>query len=120
MTAGPLLEILEQGQILIVDEMDTSIHPMMMRFIIGIIHNPELNKHGTQMIFTTHDSSTLDNTLLRPDQVWFVEKDNTQATQLYPLTDFIPRQNESLQKGYLDGRYGALPCLSELNFDENS
>jgi AAA15 family ATPase/GTPase len=118
--AGPLFEILEQGQILIVDEMDTSIHPMMMRFIIGIIHNPELNKHGTQMIFTTHDSSTLDNTLLRPDQVWFVEKDNTQATQLYPLTDFIPRQNESLQKGYLDGRYGALPCLSELNFDENS
>ncbi len=116
--AGYLNTILEKGQTLVIDEMDTSLHPMMMRFVIGIIHNQQLNRHGAQMILTTHDSSMLDNSLLRPDQIWFVEKDSLQATQLYPLTDFIPRQNESLQKGYLDGRYGALPCLSELTFVE--
>jgi len=117
--AGYLLNVLEKGQTLVIDEMDTSLHPMMMRFVIEMVHNSALNKPGTQMILTTHDSSILDNSLLRPDQIWFVEKDRLQATQLYPLTDFIERQNESLQKGYLEGRYGALPCLTQFTFDEN-
>jgi hypothetical protein len=114
--AGPLIDIFEKGRILFIDELDNSLHPSMVRFIIELIHNPKFNRNNAQVIFTTHDSSTLDNSLLRRDQVWFVEKDKQQSTQLYPLTDFKPRQNEALQKGYLEGRYGALPFISELNF----
>jgi AAA15 family ATPase/GTPase len=66
------------------------------------------------LIFTTHDTSLLDKDLFRRDQIWFVEKDRTQATRLYPLTDFSPRKNEALERGYLMGRYGALPFLSDF------
>jgi len=114
--AGPLMDILENGRILFIDELDKSLHPSMLRFIVEFIHNPKLNRHNAQIIFTTHDSSILDNSLLRRDQVWFVEKDKQQSTQLYPLTDFKPRQDETLQKGYLEGRYGALPFIGEFNF----
>jgi hypothetical protein len=114
--AGPLMDILENGRVLFIDELDKSLHPSMLRFIVELFHNPQLNRHNAQIIFTTHDSSILDNSLLRRDQVWFVEKDKQQATQLYPLTDFKPRQHEALQKGYLEGRYGALPFIGELNF----
>jgi len=116
MFAGPLMDILENGRVLFIDELDKSLHPSMLRFIVEFIHNPKLNRHNAQIIFTTHDSSILDNSLLRRDQVWFVEKDKEQSTQLYPLTDFKPRQHEALQKGYLEGRYGALPFIGELNF----
>jgi len=112
--AGPLMDILENSRILFVDELDSSLHPSMVRFIVEFIHNPKLNKHNAQIIFTIHDSSILDNSLLRRDQVWFVEKDKQQSTQLYPLTDFKPRPKESLQKGYLEGRYGALPFIGDL------
>jgi AAA15 family ATPase/GTPase len=79
-----------------------------------MFHSPELNRNGAQLIFTTHDTSLLDKDLFRRDQVWFVEKDRTQATRLYPLTDFSPRKNEALERGYLMGRYGALPFLSDF------
>ncbi|MFK5971431.1 MAG: ATP-binding protein [Candidatus Marithrix sp.] len=113
--AGPfLMDILENGKILFIDELDSSLHPSMVRFIVELIHNPKLNRHNAQIVFTTHDSSILDNNLLRRDQIWFVEKDKQQSTQLYPLTDFKPRPNEFLQKGYLEGRYGALPFIGDL------
>jgi AAA15 family ATPase/GTPase len=112
--AGPLMDILEKGRILMIDELDNSLHPSIVRFMLELIHNPQLNRHNAQIIFTTHDSSILDNNLLRRDQVWFVEKDKQQSTQLYPLTDFKPRPNESLQKGYIEGRYGALPFIGDL------
>jgi hypothetical protein len=116
---GPLMDMLVKGRILIIDEFDNSFHPMMVRFLVELFHNTTLNKGNAQIVFTTHDSSILDSTLMRRDQIWFVQKDREQATQLYPLTDFQPRSNEALQRGYLDGRYGALPCLTELNFDGN-
>jgi len=112
--AGLLSYILDNGMVLFIDELDSSLHPNMVRFIVKLIHNPKLNQHNAQIVFTTHDSSILDNNLLRRDQVWFVEKDKYQSTQLYPLTDFKPRPNESLQKGYLEGRYGALPFIGDL------
>jgi hypothetical protein len=112
--AGSLMDILENGKTLIIDELDNSLHPSIVRFMLEFIHNPKLNRHNAQIIFTTHDSSILDNSLLRRDQVWFVEKDKQQSTQLYPLTDFKPRPFESLQKGYLEGRYGALPFIGDL------
>ncbi len=117
--AGPLIEILEMGHILLVDELNNSLHPTMMQFLIRLFHNQTLNKRGAQLIFTTHDSSILDETLLRRDQIWLIEKDSEQATQLYPLTDFKPRQNEAWQRDYLEGRYGALPSIVELTFNGN-
>lgn len=114
--AGPWLDVLANGRILFVDELGTSLHPLMVRFLVGLIQNPEINRYNAQLIFTTHDTSVLDTDILRRDQIWFVEKDPEQASRLYPLSDFKPRQGEALEKGYLKGRYGALPFIGELRF----
>ncbi|RJX20741.1 MAG: ATP-binding protein [Desulforudis sp.] len=111
--AGPWLDILAQGKILFADELDTSLHPQIMRFLLSLFHASKTNQANGQLIFTTHDTSLLDQDLVRRDQVWFVEKDQANASNLYPLTDFKPRAGEALQKGYLNGRYGALPYTSE-------
>lgn len=114
--AGPILDVLQKGCILIVDELDSSLHPKMVRFLIDLIRNPALNQHQAQMIFSTHDTSLLDTELFRRDQIWFMEKDRDQASRLYPLSDFSPRKDEALEKGYLAGRYGALPIFGEVKF----
>lgn len=114
--AGPLLDVLAKGSILFVDELDTSLHPLIVRFLIKLIHNSEVNKNNAQLVFTTHDTSILDTEIFRRDQVWFVEKDDESASQLYPLTDFSPRKDEALERGYLKGRYGALPFIGEFTF----
>jgi hypothetical protein len=114
--AGPWLDVLARGRILFVDELDTSLHPLMVRFLIGLVQNSEINKHNAQLIFTTHDTSVLDTELFRRDQVWFIEKDREQTSRLYPLSDFKPRKGEALARGYLNGRYGALPFIGELRF----
>ncbi len=114
--AGPWLDVLDNGLVLFVDELDTSLHPHLVRFLLNLFHNPETNRHNAQLVFTTHDTTVLDQTLMRRDQVWFVEKDAENATRLYPLSDYKPRKGEALQKGYLYGRYGALPFPDELRF----
>lgn len=114
--AGPWLDVLENGLVFFVDELDTSLHPLLVRFLLGLLHNTETNRRNAQLVFTTHDTTVLDQTLLRRDQVWFVEKDEKNATRLYPLSDYKPRKGEALQKGYLYGRYGALPFPGELRF----
>ena len=112
--AAPLLDVLENGRILVVDELDNSLHPLMVRYLIGLLHDGENNSRNAQLVFTTHDTSLLDQEVLRRDQIWFVEKNKHNATELYPLTDFSPRKREALEKGYLLGRYGALPYIREL------
>ncbi len=112
--AGPWLDVLANGRILCVDELDTSLHPLMVRFLIELIHNQEINKHHAQLIFTTHDTSVLDMEIFRRDQIWFMEKNRENASKLYPLSDFSPRKGEALEKAYLKGRYGALPFIGEL------
>ncbi len=114
--AGPWLDVLNNGLVLFADELDTSLHPLLVRFLLNLFHNPETNRHNAQLVFTTHDTTVLDQTLMRRDQVWFVEKDAENATRLYPLSDYKPRKGEALQKGYLYGRYGALPFPGELRF----
>lgn len=109
--AGPLLDVLKNGRVLVVDELDTSLHPALMRHVLGLFHDPATNPLGAQLIFTTHDTSVLDRSLLRRDQVWFVEKDRAQQSRLYPLADFHPRKEESFGRGYLQGRYGAVPFV---------
>ena len=113
--AGPILDILKDGKILVVDELDGSLHPKMVQFLIKLFQNTSINKNNAQLIFTTHNTSLLDNELFRRDQIWFMEKDNNHASNLYPLTDFSPRKGEALERGYLMGRYGALPFFGEFN-----
>ncbi len=112
--AGPVLDILTKGLTLIVDELDTSLHTLLVRELVRLFHRPEVNTGGAQLIFTTHDTSLLDaHGLFRRDQVWFVEKDQDQASRLVALSDFSPRKNEALERGYLIGRYGGVPFLSQ-------
>lgn len=112
--AGPWLDVLAKGRILVIDELDTSLHPLLVRFLIENFHSNVTNRNDAQLIFTTHDTSILDTELFRRDQVWFVEKDRENATKLYPLSDFSPRKGEALEKWYLKGRYGALPFIGDL------
>ncbi len=114
--AGPWLEGLQHGRVFLVDELDNSLHPYMVRYLLKLIHNTETNKNGAQLIFTTHDTTILDQKIMRRDQIWFIEKDEQNGSSLYPLSDFKPRKKEALEKGYLQGRYGALPYIGEVNF----
>lgn len=110
--AGPILNILEKGLTLVVDELDTSLHTLLVRELVGLFHQPEVNASGAQLIFTTHDTSLMDAPgLFRRDQVWLVEKDRDQASTLVALSEFSPRKNEAIERGYLQGRYGGLPFL---------
>jgi uncharacterized protein len=111
--AGPVLDILSKGLTLVIDELDTSLHTLLVRELVRLFHRPEVNTSGAQLIFTTHDTSLLDAPdLFRRDQVWFVEKDRNQASTLVGLSEFSPRKNEALERGYLMGRYGGVPFLS--------
>ena len=112
-TAGAWLNVLANGEVLLVDEIDTSLHPLMTRFLVGLFHSESTNPKSAQLVFTTHDTSLLDTDVFRRDQVWFVEKSKKGSTHLYPLSDFSPRKQEALERGYLRGRYGALPILTE-------
>ena len=114
--AAPWLDVLNNGRILVIDELNNSFHSHLVRFLLKLINNSKTNKANGQLIFSTHDTSILDTKLLRRDQIWLIEKDQDKASQLYPLTDFHPRKNEVLEKGYLQGRYGALPYIGELRF----
>lgn len=108
---APMREVLEDGKILIIDELNNSLHPLLVRKLIEFFHNPEINKNNAQLIFSTHDASLLDKTLFRRDQIWFTEKNQENATTLYSLSDFKVRKEEAIGKGYLQGRYGAIPCF---------
>lgn len=111
--AGPVLDILRKGITLVIDELDTSLHTLLVRELVRMFHRPQVNTGGAQLIFTTHDTSLLDAAgLFRRDQVWFVEKDADQASELVSLSEFSPRKNEALERGYLIGRYGGIPFLS--------
>jgi len=113
--AGPWLDTLENGHILIIDELHDNLHPLMVKFLVGLFHNPETNPKNAQLIFTTHDTSILNQEVFRRDQIWFCEKNQGQNTTVYPLTDFSPRKSvENLERGYLSGRYGALPYLKNI------
>lgn len=111
--AGPWLDILENGYTVCIDELDTSMHPMMVRELLRLVFSEQENPHGAQILFTTHNPLLLDTTLLRRDQIWFTEKDDKGSSHLYPLTDFSPRKEESLVRGYMTGRYGAIPFIPE-------
>lgn len=108
---GPWIDILEEGYTVLVDELETSLHPLLVCELLNLVFCNETNPKGAQIVFSTHNPALLDTTLMRRDQIWFTEKSPAGSTHLYPLTDYQPRKNEALAKGYLAGRYGAVPYL---------
>jgi hypothetical protein len=110
---GPILDALDTGSVLLIDELETSLHPKLQRELVRIFNLPELNPKGAQFIFTTHNTNLLDLELLRRDQIWFTEKSAEGATRLFPLTDYKPRTNQNIEAAYLGGRFGAIPFLDD-------
>lgn len=100
---------LDSGAPLVIDELDASLHTLASAAVLQLFCSPETNSNGAQLIATTHDTNLMDWDGLRRDQIWFTEKDDAGATLLYPLTDIRTRGNDDLEKGYLQGRYGAVP-----------
>lgn len=108
------------GSTLVVDELDAKIHPLLLKYIIGLFSNPEINKRGSQLIFTSHDLSTMNSDVFRRDEIWFIAKGKDQASKIYSLVEFksedgrIERKDARYDKRYLEGRYGADPYLRKI------
>ena len=113
--AGPWVDSLANGYVLFIDELHDNLHPRLVQFLVQLFHSSETNPKNAQLIFTTHETSILNQEVFRRDQIWFCEKGEDQATTIYPLTDFSPRKGrENLELAYLSGRYGALPYVRPL------
>lgn len=110
---GPWTDILDNGYTVFIDEIEASLHPILVRELLRLLLCNENNTKGAQVVFTTHNPVLLEGNLLRRDQIWFTEKTSAGATRLYPLTDYQPRKDEALAKGYLAGRYGGIPFIPE-------
>ena len=115
---APMLVAVRYGGIVCIDELEANLHPLLVSELIRCFDGPSRNPRGAQLIFTTQDATLLGSGLLRRDQIWFTEKRNDGASQLYPLSDFKPRKQENLQNGYLQGRYGAIPLMNADSFLE--
>jgi AAA15 family ATPase/GTPase len=111
----PIFRALDQGSLVVIDELDASLHTFLAEKIVTLFNSRETNPRGAQLIATTHDTNLLCAGCIRRDQVWFVEKDATGASTLYPLTDIRTRAADNLEKGYLQGRFGAVPFRGPLN-----
>ena len=108
--------MLDEGALLIVDELDAHLHPLLTKHLVSLFNSVEFNPNGGQLIFTSHNTNLLDLDVLRRDQIWFTEKDElTAATDLFSLQSFSIRKDTKIEKGYLIGRYGAIPFIGELN-----
>lgn len=112
---GLWMDAMNSGAALVVDEIEASMHPLLTRHLIEMIQDQTINQNHAQLIFTTHDTGLLDLKLLRRDQIWFAEKDEkSMQTDIYALTEFSPRKEENIAKGYLQGRYGAIPFIGGI------
>jgi uncharacterized protein len=110
---GGWIRSLEWGATLFVDELDRSLHTHITKFLVELFHSSK-NEKNAQLIFTTHNTNLLDTDLLRRDQIWFVEKNAEKSSEFYSLLEYKPRKGEAIERGYLIGRYGAIPFVSEL------
>ena len=119
--SAPILDTLKHGKVLIIDELDASLHPMLTIHLIKMFHDKHINKKNAQLIFTTHDTNLLQNSLLGRDQVWFTQKDKYGSTEVYSLLEYREnrtRKDTNKEKYYLQGRYGAIPYLGEFDFED--
>lgn len=115
--SGPIFETLYSGAVLVIDELDAKMHPLISQYIIELFNNPETNPKNAQLIFTTHDTHLLSQKILRRDQIWFTEKDAKEQTDIYSLMDIVlpdgtkPRNDANYERNYIAGRYGAIPYI---------
>lgn len=116
----PIIDALDNGKRLVVDELDSKLHPLLVRRIITLFNSSETNPKGAQLLFTTHDTFLLGAGLFRRDQVWFTQKDNFGATEAYSLAEYKVRGNSPFEKEYLQGRFGATPIIGDLEAIFNS
>lgn len=118
--SGHIVFALMHGNVLIIDELDSKLHPILTQEIIKLFNSPETNPNSAQLIFTTHDTNLLGANLFRRDQIWFTEKNEFEATDLYSLLEFKDidgksvRNDRSFEADYIRGRYGAIPYISNL------
>lgn len=113
--SGPIIDSLKEGRVLMIDEIDSSMHPLLTIKIIEMFQDPEINANNAQLIFTTHDTTLLNPCLFRRDQVWFVEKNKFGASNLYSLSDINGvRSTEAFGKQYLNGKYRAIPNINKF------
>lgn len=122
--AGPILDALDRGQLVVLDEFECSMHSLLSRKIVELFQSSTANKKGAQLIFATHDASLMSQTLMRRDQIWFTEKKESGATELFSLYDFDqrPRADAAFERNYFAGRFGAVPrfgrSLEDLEIGE--
>lgn len=116
--AGPIIDTLQKGKVLFIDELDARLHPLLAQKIVEMFNNSSMNSHGAQLVFTTHDTNMLSRKLLRRDQVVFVEKNpTTSSTRVIPMMEVPmkngakPRTDSNYEKNYLEGSYGAIPKI---------
>jgi AAA15 family ATPase/GTPase len=109
--AGPWLDALSAGKTLFVDELNSNLHPMLVKYMVSLFHCKKSNPNNAQLVFTTHETSILNQSVFRRDQVWFMQKDKYKS-ELYSLSEFKVRKDyENLEERYLSGSYGALPFI---------
>jgi uncharacterized protein len=108
---GPLLQAIDRGKLLLIDEFDTGLHPLVARFLIQLINDPLASSHGAQLLLTSHNTTLMDLDILRRDEIWLVQLDDKHASCLSPLLRSSPRKHELIAKNYLRGRYGAVPLI---------
>ncbi len=119
--SGPIIDTLENGKVLFIDELDAKLHPLLVLKIIALFNNKEANKNNAQLVFNTHDTNLLKHSNFRRDQIWFTEKNLYGAVYLYSLADFITedgkkiRKEEDFEKNYIEGKYGAIPFLGDFS-----
>jgi hypothetical protein len=119
--SGPVFEALIHGGVLAVDELDSSMHPLLLLAILRLFHSEKDNPHHAQLIFTTHDTNLFSYGNFRRDQIYFIEKDNYGASDLYSLVEYREedgnkiRKDRSFENDYLKGRYGAIPMLGNIS-----
>lgn len=116
--SGPIFDSLSLGKVLIIDELDAKLHPLITTHIVNLFNDPQSNPNNAQLLFATHDTNLLNTDLFRRDQIWFTEKDDFEQTDLYSLYDFnLPdgtkvRNDSNIEKNYIRGRYGAIPFIT--------
>ena len=113
--AGSLVQSLETGKTIVVDELESKLHPLVTKEIVKLFNSKISNKKNSQLIFTTHDTNLLQGNHFRRDQIWFTEKDKYGSSHLYSLLEYKPRKDASFQKDYINGRYGAIPYIGDFN-----
>ena len=112
--AYPIIDALDNGKRVIIDELDSKLHPLLVKRIVALFNDAKTNPNGAQLLFTAHDTFLLSAGLFRRDQVWFTQKDSFGATELYSLAEYKVRSTSPFEKEYLNGRYGATPLIGEM------